>query len=141
MSNYLNARGYCRCGAFAFSDWRECTCNLGKATIEFRVFNATANLRKVHAFTALSLALVEYVANDPLGDFSPDNFPVFEWNGTTKTPPNEEASKRALAFIFEDLPLTEGEREDLRYCVENSSLALCGAELFGESRELCAVSA
>jgi hypothetical protein len=119
LQNYLGARGNCSCGAFDFASWEDCTCDLRKATVEFRVFNATANLRKVHAYTALSLAMVE--ASKRL-TVTPEDFEPFNFDRTSKTP-NEAQTLKALGFIFETLPLTETEREDLAYCARNSQVA------------------
>lgn len=120
LSNYLASRGSCTCGAFRFASWEDCTCNLHKSTVEFRVFNGTANLRKVHAYTALSLAMVEASRRLTINpeDFEPH---PFERRFTAST--NSEHTKRALDFIFSTLPLTESEKEDLAYCAENSSIA------------------
>lgn len=119
LSNFLSARSYCHCGAFDFADWENCVCNLPKSTVEFRVFNATANLRKVHAYTALSLALVEEAKRKR---YTTDKHPAFAFTrGEVVT--NKDQTKRALTLIFETLPLTRTEKNDLRYCAENSSLA------------------
>jgi hypothetical protein len=122
FSNFLQARGYCRCGAFAFSDWENCSCNLPKSTVEFRVFNATANLRKIHAYTALSLAMTEAARREI---FTVDKYPAFSFTQTEgmENVVHEGRSKNALAFLFERLPLTDSEREDLRYCADHSSLS------------------
>jgi hypothetical protein len=120
FSNYLAARGYCHCGAFAFADWENCSCDLKKTTVEFRVFNATANLRKIHAYTALSLALVEVARQEP---FKMSELPEFAWSGGIEPHPYLDQTKRALSLIFERLPLTEAERDDLRYCAERSAVS------------------
>ena len=117
FSNYLAARASCRCGAFTFEDWASCVCELPKATVEFRVFNATANLRKVHAYTALCLALVEYAKRHTV---TTETHPERGW--THGAPPNHETAREALRFILWELPLTHEERQDIRYCAENSSL-------------------
>lgn len=118
LSNFLGARGYCQCGAFDFGDWSECTCSeLPKATVEFRVFNATANKRKIRAYIALCLALVAYAEQN---EVSAESHPEFGWQGTRGL--DSERSDAALRFILHKLPLTEQEREDIRYCAERSSL-------------------
>ena len=80
LSNFLAARGYCSCGAFDFGTWSECTCPLEKATVEFRVFNATANKRKIRAYTALCLALVAYAERNTC---TAETHPVAAWRGTS----------------------------------------------------------
>jgi hypothetical protein len=116
LSNYLAARGYCNCGAFSFGAWSECTCDLPKATAEFRVFNGTANLRKVHAYTALSLAIVEHAQSAAL-DFAA--LPAHGFGASRDLHGTDDA----LRMIFTDLPLTDDERNSLRYCVEHSNLS------------------
>ena len=116
LSNFLAARARCRCGAFSFGAWQECTCDLPKPTVEFRVFNATANPRKVRAYVALCLALVAYAESH---EVRPDSFPVHEWRGTGQL--DEETAESVLRFILRDLPLTDPEREDVRYCAETSA--------------------
>lgn len=117
LSNFLAARGYCSCGAFDFGDWSACTCALEKATVEFRVFNATANKRKIRAYVALCLALVAYAERNTC---TAESFPVDAWRGTASL--NADAAYERLHFILRQLPLTEQEREDIRYCAERSSL-------------------
>lgn len=117
LSNYLCARGNCRCGAFDFGSWQDCTCNLGRSTVEFRVFNTSANSRKIRAYIALVQALVGAAESKRFG---PDDYPVFEW--TESGEPDVLASKERLEFILNELPLTNDERQDILYCAEKSSL-------------------
>lgn len=118
LSNYLRARHSCSCGAFDFGDWRECTCNLGRSTVEFRVFNTSANSRKIRAYVALCQALVAAAADKR---FDPDTYPAFEW--TDGGDVDVSASKERLEFILNELPLTNDERQDILYCAEKSSLS------------------
>lgn len=122
LSNYLSSRSRCHCGAFAFAAWEDCTCDLPKATVEFRVFNATANLRKIHAYTALSVGMVEAARRLRI---TPDDFPAHGFNRRdAEEISNPEATKRALEVLFGGMiPLTDSEREDLTYCARNSSVA------------------
>ncbi len=116
FANYLAARGYCHCGAFAFAEWEKCECDLRKSTVEFRVFNATANLRKVHAYTALCLAMVSAAQER---QYTAEEYPAFPWEGGREVR-NVEATNRALSVLY-SLPLTDAEKDDLRYCVGCSS--------------------
>jgi hypothetical protein len=117
LGNFLAARSYCSCGAFDFGAWNECTCELEQPTVEFRVFNATANKRKIRAYIALCLALVAYAEQNTITEAT---HPVHEWCGTDML--DSERSQERLRFILRELPLTDVEREDLRYCAERSSL-------------------
>ncbi len=119
LGNFLGARGYCGCGAFDFGEWSACTCNLPKPTVEFRVFNATANKRKIRAYAALCLALVGYAETH---EVTADSHPVFPWAGTGTMQIGTEDQVTRLRFILRELPLTDDEREDIRYCAEKSSL-------------------
>ena len=116
LSHFLSARGSCHCGAFDFGSWSECTCDLSKPTVEFRVFNATANKRKIRAYVALCLALVAYAESNTVTE---ESHPCNEWQGTDNV---NTDSEELLRFILRTLPLTENEREDIRYCAERSSL-------------------
>ncbi len=130
LSNFLSSRGNCRCGAFSFAAWQDCTCDLGKSTVEFRVFNATANLRKIHAYTALSLAMVEAARNITF-DSSLTAFGFDRHAETIVGSVEIEKTKVALGILFEGLPLTETEREDLAYCARNSAVAEIYEEVYG----------
>lgn len=112
---YLGARGHCGCSAAVYGAWSECTCALGKPTVEFRVFNATANTRKVRAYTALSLALVGFATQESV---TPETFPIRPWRGSSNMLADESAG--VLRFMLEDLPLTADERADVIYCAETS---------------------
>ena len=118
LSNYLGARHNCRCGAFDFGNWRECTCDLGRSTVEFRVFNTSANTRKIRAYVALCQALVAAASAKRYG---PDEYPAFEWTESGEV--DVSASKERLEFILNELPLTNDERQDILYCAEKSSLS------------------
>jgi hypothetical protein len=119
FSNFLAARGYCTCGAFTFEAWEDCVCSdLPKATVEFRVFNGTANLRKIHAYTALSLALVEYAKRNTV---KVDDLPSHGWTRTEEVVITE-AAEAALRFILTEAPLTYDEKVNVLYCAEHSSL-------------------
>lgn len=116
--NFLGSRGACHCGAFDFGAWQECTCELPKPTVEFRVFNGTANKRKVRAYSALALALVAYAETH---ECTAESHPVHAWAGTHAL--DGERSEETLRFILRELPLSDVEREDVRYCAERCSLA------------------
>lgn len=116
LQGFLASRASCSCGAFQFGDWAACTCpSTPKPTVEFRVFNATANTRKVRAYCALALALVAYAERHAC---TPDSHPVNEWRGSARL--DEATAAPVLRFILRDLPLTDAEREDLRYCAFHS---------------------
>ena len=118
LSPFLYERGQCHCGAFSFGTWGECTCKFDKGTIEFRVFNGTANPKKIHAYIALSQALVAYAETHKITE---EEFPQLGWTQDTKTINLEQNASR-LNFIFKQLPLTIDELKDVFYCVERSSL-------------------
>jgi hypothetical protein len=118
LANFLGAMQNCSCGAVTWGAWEECSCEMRKATVEFRVFNATANLRKIHAYTALSLAMVEAARQTP---FTSEQFPAFPWSHTEYVS-HRERTEDAIKRIMR-LPLTKSEKDDIRYCIERSSLA------------------
>lgn len=118
MSNYLSARSNCRCGATQTGIWSDCTCSMSKPTIEFRVWNTTANLVKVHAYMALSLSMVEYAKRHTM---SANRYPEHPFTGEFEA--TRESTEDSLQFIMEKLPLTERERKSVQYCVDRCSLA------------------
>lgn len=89
-------------------------------TVEFRVFNTSANTRKIRAYAALCQAMVAYAGDHKV---TTAEFPVFSW--TQNGEPDMRASKERIEFILTKLPLTNSEQEDLRYCMRKSSLAEC----------------
>lgn len=122
LGNYFRSMRSCQCGVVQYEpeeNWGECRCHWGKATVEFRVFNTTANLRKIHAYTALALALVTHAINSE--ELSPDDLPVMEWTGTNHQSSREDTEQR-VRYMLNELPLTTTEREDLIYCMRNSSI-------------------
>jgi hypothetical protein len=130
FSNFWNkvTRG-CNCGAVIYEAWDQCTCDLGKCTFEFRVFNSTLNPRKLHAYIALSQALVAYGVSVPV-EIDINTHPPLTWDATSvdkwdaakKRQMTREWQER-LDFMFTKLPLTADEKESLVYCVEHSSMA------------------
>lgn len=89
-------------------------------TVEFRVFNTSANTRKIRAYAALCQAMVAYAGEHKV---TSTEFPVFSW--TQHGEPDMRASQERIEFILTKLPLTNSEQEDLRYCMRKSSLASC----------------
>ncbi|MFI5405113.1 MAG: amidoligase family protein [Nitrososphaerales archaeon] len=124
FSPILNARGNCSCSAALYEDWANCTCNVRQPTLEFRVFNATLNQRKIRAYLAFCVAFVNIAKT---AEFEPANFPEMRWQGTfTKRGIDakswEECSAERLKFILKEFPLTGAEKIDIQYCLRNSSL-------------------
>lgn len=118
LSPILSAAGMCNCGAFAFEDWASCTCtNLPQPTVEFRVFNATANPRKIRAYVVLAVSMVEHARTHRI---TPPAYPPNPWRGTSLL--SENATVRPLRYLLNNLPLTARDREDLIYLVRHSSL-------------------
>jgi hypothetical protein len=124
FSPILNAMGNCSCNASFYEDWANCTCNLRQPTLEFRVFNATLNQRKIRAYLAFCVAFVNIAKS---AEFNPTDFPEMRWQGTfTKRGINELAWEdcclERIRFILEKFPLTQAEKTDIQYCLRNSSL-------------------
>ncbi len=118
LSNLLSARSNCHCGATPSGCWSECTCPLHQQTVEFRVWNTTANIRKINAYSALSVAMVEYARQNTM---TVSDFPVHEWTETREA--QSKHVKEPLDFVLTQLPLTDYERSNVEYCVERCSLA------------------
>jgi hypothetical protein len=123
----------CRCGAVRFDSWEECTCDLGKCTFEFRLFNSTANPRKLHAYMALSQALVAKAGSLPEIENPDTLFPAMTFLAKPFKGMTEDEQIHAKAeweprvrWLLYDLPLTDDERESIMYCIKNSELAELG---------------
>lgn len=140
FQNYFSQMlGNCRCGAVRYDSWEDCTCDLGKCTFEFRVFNTTANPRKLHAYLALAQALVakamslgkinDLAAQLPAHGFIHRRFK--DMRAEEQAALVEEWQER-LTWMFTELPLTDAERESLHYCVINSELANVGETFINE---------
>lgn len=130
FQNYIaQATRNCACGAVGAGFWDECTCpNLGKCTFEFRLFNTTANPRKLFAYIALCQALVAKAVDMPEIKDPDTSFPGMAFNRQpVKSVGNLDELidlwRPRLRYIFTELPLTEDEKSALRYCVRNSELA------------------
>jgi len=123
FGHLLAARGgrNCGCGASTYGLWDECTCTPRQCTIEFRVFNTTANPIKLRAYIALCVGMIQYAKDH---DVRPDKFPAFEWSGKSD---NLEIGKslERLDFIMNKLPMEDTDKKAILYCVKNSSLAPC----------------
>lgn len=117
MTPYLHSRQQCQCGATAIGAWDECTCSLRKPTIEFRVWNTTANRKKINAYSALSLSLIEWARRNTV---RAGEVPANEWRAIG---PDRHRSKWATDFILTQLPLTDEERGAVQYCIDHSTLA------------------
>jgi hypothetical protein len=142
----LNFRNYfqrmlnnCQCGAVRFDSWENCTCDLGKCTFEFRLFNSTANPRKLHAYMALAQALVAKAGalpeiENPHDDFPPHTFLAKPFKGMTETEQEQsvEAWVPRIRWLLHELPLTDDERASVLYCVRNSDLAMLGESVIDE---------
>lgn len=130
FQNYIQSfTRRCQCGAVRYDSWDECTCSLGKCTFEFRVFNTSANMHKIHAYLALCQALVAWATGRD--EIDPDALPEQSYVNRqvdALTPAHTDAWKERLEFIFNELPLTEGEKRDLLYCVQHSELNTLGSE-------------
>lgn len=133
FQNYFNAMMHnCHCGAVQNGFWDECTCpDLGKCTFEFRLFNTTANTRKITAYLALCQALVAKAMEMPVIKKPEEEFPALFFNKLafksmkpkTQSPLVEDWKPR-LQWLFAELPLTEEEREAIRYCIRWSDLGI-----------------
>lgn len=131
FQNYIQSfTRRCQCGAVRYDSWDECTCDLGKCTFEFRVFNTSANMHKIHAYMALCQSLVAWATGRD--EIDPDSLPEQSYvnrQGNDLQAGHVDAWKERLEFIFTELPLTEGEKRDLLYCVQHSDLNLLGSDV------------
>jgi hypothetical protein len=131
FSNYFNGMlNGCECGARRYGTWEDCTCNINKCTFEFRLFNTTANTTKLHAYLALTQALVAKAIQMPeiknINDYPGMTFndTIYKEMGSMEKQSLHEKWIPRLQFIFNELPLTDEEKESIMYCVVNSDLAI-----------------
>lgn len=123
---YLGASQVCKCGSMMYDDAKNCKCNLGKATIEWRVFNSTHNPRILHAWIALVQAMMAWATGD--GDPTQAweaNYPPLPWSNQPwkqlSTDYKTLAAER-IEWMFRNLPLTDNERDSLVYTIEQTDM-------------------
>jgi hypothetical protein len=134
FQNYISSfTRNCTCGAVRYDSWDECECRLGKCTFEFRVFNTSANMHKIHAYMALCQAMVAWATSEQ--EVDADKFDDHAFVNKHFDDINDEAQaalilgwQDGLSFIFNELPLTKGERLNLIYCIENSEVNAVGED-------------
>lgn len=123
FQHLMNARSgrSCGCGASQYGLWDECSCPVQQCTVEFRVFNTTANPIKLRAYIALCIGMVQYARDH---EVTPDKFPEFSWRGSA---PELQVGKsiERLDFIMSQLPMEDADRKAIMYCVRQSSLKPC----------------
>ena len=121
---FFDARNYCQCGDYRYQAGDKCRCNLGKATIEWRVFNSTSNPRILHAWIAFIQAVHAY-AQQPtaMTEAEEKKYPELSWDRkpwTSLSEPFHDKQRERLEWIFSNLPLTPGERDSLVYALKQS---------------------
>ena len=128
---YIQAQRNCGCGAFGRGDGdgRDCTCNLGKRTIEWRVWNSTGNPRILHGWLAFMQALHAYcdTGEDPTANWEKD-FPAYAFTRKPYAKTQNEETKSRLEWVFKNLMLTNDERDSLVYALKQSELKELGDE-------------
>lgn len=129
FSNYFQRMlNNCTCSAGRFGLFEECQCSLEKCTFEFRVFNTTANTKKIHAYMALTQAMIAKALSTR--DFNLEEMPEMGYNVRNFKDMNSNQQEEMqlkwmprMKFILEELPLTNNERDSILYCVESSEIA------------------
>lgn len=133
----------CGCGARTYGLFDECTCDLGKCTFEFRLFNTTANTIKLHAYLAMCQALVaKAIEMDEIKDLA--NYPALDFikerlsdmHNSKRRKMTREWEKR-IVFVNEQLPLTQEEKNSIHYCIMNSEMGktVTNADILLETEE------
>jgi len=133
FNNFASAKERCKCGAYMTGEWAECECNLGKATAEWRVFNAEINPRILHGWLAFVQALTAYTTD--MENFNEPDFPALPWDGKKLTAVGsgkKNQIKERLEFIFRELPLTVHERDSLIYALKRSALVVLGEDYLND---------
>lgn len=123
LGNWSAARKQCMCGAFQAGEWSECTCNLGKATAEWRLWNAEVRPRILHAWIALMQAITAYAQT--ITELNEADYPYLLWDNNRlkdETPADKKKIKKRLEWMHSTLPLTIHERDSLIYTAKQSDL-------------------
>ena len=126
--NFIAGRQNCTCGAFQVENSKGCTCNLGKQTIEWRVWNATGNPRILHGWIALMQALTAFAESDVrMTEKEEAQYPAFGWDTQRfNIATHEKPTKERLEWLHANLPLSAAERDSLVYAAKNSELHVLG---------------
>jgi hypothetical protein len=116
LQHYYQALRNCDCGAIEFGSHKECDCNLGKLTAEWRVWNGTNDPRKLRAWLALAQACVAYAQDREIryADFRPLSY---------GQPHDRTAAEERFRWMLSVLPMTEAEKADIVWCLANTELA------------------
>lgn len=126
--NFIAGRGNCMCGAYQVENSKGCTCNLGKQTIEWRVWNATGNPRILHGWIALMQAFTAFAESDVrMTEKEEALYPAFGWDTARySASKHEKPTKERLEWMHTNLPLSLAERDSLVYAAKNSELQVLG---------------
>ena len=101
----FEAVGRCSCGAATMGDWNACDCGaFDRATVEWRVFNASTRPETIHAWIVMAHAITAYAERHEFG--------TLQANPMGSTTPAEK--REVLEHLLTVLPLTDGERELIR---------------------------
>ena len=129
LGNWSSMRGNCKCGAFQAGEWGDCSCNLGKATAEWRLWNAEVTPRILHAWISIMQATTAYaqLISDGLDE---TQYPYLNWEAraftTATTAASKNAVKERLEWMHRTLPLTIHERDSIIYTAKRSQLSVLG---------------
>jgi len=133
FENYYRALGQCSCAALRFGEWDSCQCSLSKTTVEFRVFNSTTSMRKIHAYAALTQSMVAHCIR--VNVRAEEYVPMEYIRGEVSSSQQDEWKPR-LQYIFENLYFSPVERESVMYCIRNSAMQLLGDEFLDSLNDI-----
>jgi hypothetical protein len=127
FQNYLQAKNNCACGDMLYGDGSACTCNLGKATIEWRVWNSTSHPRIMHAWIAFMQATHAYAQQEKkMARAEEDRFPAMPWDRRkfkTLSASELDAWRERIEWVHRNLPLLPEERDSIVYALKQSEVA------------------
>ena len=133
MQHFYNSLKACECGAIEFGNIDDCACIRPKCTAEWRVFNGTGNSKKLHAWTAFVQAMTAWCKDreldldlyEPLGFEQGIDFTKELGDAHNNL---IEAWRPRLEWVWANLPLTDGEKDSLVYCIRTSPLQHVGED-------------
>jgi hypothetical protein len=122
MTLYTAGQRRCRCAAYMqHMDTKTCTCDLGKMTIEWRVFNSSTNPRILHAWMAFMQSMHSW-AERPKEQrvtraFEAD-FPAWEYTKKALTTADHPKVIDAWKWFFTNLWFSAAEKESIIYTIK-----------------------
>lgn len=129
FGNYAYASLSCRCGSTETAKHEDCSCDLGKATVEWRLWNAEITPRILHGWIALMQSIAAFAQDNE--NLQESDYPYFPWEQRRFNRLGSSVvatMKERLEWMHTTLPLTMHERDSIVACARRSELSGLGDE-------------